>query len=178
MIAAAHVLQAVRILQVARILQYASRALSIISIALISLLAFPMIYDVILRTAGHPTIWAFEMTTYALIAGTFLANAHALREGSHFRVTFLVETFPRLAPYLERFSLIVTLLFGAVLAVSGFEFVQEAFVNNLRSPTLLHVPLYLPRLAIPVGAVSLMIQAMINLMTNNFPMHREPMGAE
>lgn len=62
-----------------------------ISIAIISLLTFPMIYDVILRTAGHPTIWAFEITTYALIAGTFLANAHTLREGKHFRGDVPVE---------------------------------------------------------------------------------------
>jgi C4-dicarboxylate transporter DctQ subunit len=161
------------------VLKGVSRCFSIISIALISLLAFPMIYDVVLRSAGHPTIWAFEMTTYALIAGTFLANAHALRDGSHFRVTFLITTFPKLAPHLERLSLIATLLFGAVLAVSGFDFVQEAFTNNLRSPTLLHVPLYLPRLAIPLGAISLMAQAAVNLCAQPSPLRRsEPFGAE
>jgi C4-dicarboxylate transporter DctQ subunit len=154
-----------------------SRVLSVTSIFLISLLAFPILYDVVLRSAGRPTIWAFEITTYALIAGTFLANAHALRDGSHFRVTFLVDTFPRLKPYLDRFALIASLLFGAVLAVSGFDFVQEAFVANLRSPTLLHVPLYLPRLAIPLGAISLMIQAAINLCTPALRTHHEPAGA-
>jgi C4-dicarboxylate transporter DctQ subunit len=160
-----------------RALRSLSRLFSIVSIGLISLLAFPIIYDVVLRSAGHPTIWAFEITTYALIAGTFLANAHALRDGSHFRVTFLIDTFPRLKPYLDRFALIASLLFGAVLAVSGFDFVQEAFVDNLRSPTLLHVPLYLPRLAIPLGAISLMVQAAINLCISALPNLREPTGA-
>jgi C4-dicarboxylate transporter, DctQ subunit len=154
-----------------------SRLLSIVSIALISLLAFPIIYDVVLRSAGRPTIWAFEVTTYALIAGTFLANAHALRDGSHFRVTFLVDTFPNLKPYLDRFALLASLLFGAILAASGFDFVQEAFVDNLRSPTLLHVPLYLPRLAIPIGAISLMLQAAINLCTPAVPGLHEPASA-
>ena len=136
------------------IMRALSRLLTIVSIGLISLLAFPIIYDVVLRSAGHPTIWAFETTTYALIAGTFLANAHALRDGSHFRVTFMIGTFPNLKPYLDRFALLGSLVFGAALAVSGFDFVREAFVKGLRSPTLLHIPLYLPRLAIPPGAAA------------------------
>lgn len=140
-----------------------------ISTAIISLLAFPMIYDVVLRTLGHPTIWAYEITTYALIAGTFLANAQALRAGKHFRVTFLLKSYPSLAKPLDSFALVVTLLFGLILTVSGWEYVVEAYSSDLHSPTLLNVPLYLPRLAIPLGGLSLMIQAAINLLTGQYP---------
>lgn len=145
------------------------RVLTWISIGIISLLAFPMIYDVIVRTMGQPTIWAYEITTYALIAGTFLANAHALRDGKHFRVTFLLKSAPQLAWFLNRFALSVTLLFGLILTVAGWEYVQQAYSTNLHSPTLLNIPLYLPRLAIPLGGLSLTAQATINLLTGRYP---------
>lgn len=150
-------------------LERLSMAFSWVSIGIIGLLAFPMIYDVVLRSFGHPTIWAFELTTYALIAGTFLGNAHALRDGKHFRVTFLIKTFPRARGFLNYFSVALTLLFGLLLVVAGGIFVEHAFVTHLRSPTLLNVPLYLPELAIPLGGVSLMTQALVNLLTGQFP---------
>lgn len=154
---------------VVAILDRTCRALSWISIAIISLLAFPMIYDVILRTIGRPTIWAYEITTYALIAGTFLANAHALRDGKHFRVTFLMKSYPQLTWILNRFALSVTFLFGLVLTIAGWQYVMQAYSTDLHSPTLLNTPLFLPRLAIPLGGLTLTMQAAINLITGRYP---------
>ena len=154
--------------RVVRLLELFGAGFGWVSVGIIGLLALPMIYDVVLRTFGHPTIWAFEITTYALIAGTFLANAHALRSGRHFRVTFLLKAFPRVRGCLNYFSAIATLLFGLLIIAAGGIFVQHAFITHLRSPTLLNTPLYLPELAIPLGGVSLTMQALVSLLTGHF----------
>src|SRR6478735_5085346 len=150
-------------------LQQLCRLFTWISVGIISLLAFPMIYDVIMRTAKHPTIWAFEVTTYALIVATFLANAYALGSGNHFRVTFILKIYPAHALLFNRFAYGTTFLFGLVLFVAGWEYAYVAYAADQHSATLLSVPLYLPRAAIPLGAISLMAQALVNLLTNEYP---------
>ena len=49
-------------------------------------LAFPIFYDVLARKARAPTTWVFELSQYALITGSFLANAFALKQGNHFHL--------------------------------------------------------------------------------------------
>lgn len=159
-------------------LQQLCRLFTWISVSIISLLAFPMIYDVVMRTAKHPTIWAFEVTTYALIAATFLANAYALGSGRHFRVTFILKIYPAHALLFNRFAYATTFLFGLVLFVAGSEYAYFAYTADQHSATLLSVPLYLPRAAIPLGAISLMAQALINLLTNQYPeLNEAPIAA-
>jgi C4-dicarboxylate transporter DctQ subunit len=145
------------------VLESLGRLLGWISVGIISLLAFPMVYDVALRTAGHPTIWAYELTIYALIAATFFANADALREGRHFRVTALLRGSPGRVLFLNRLANAVTLGFGLILFAAGSEFAYAAFAHKQHSATLLFLPLYYPRFAIPAGALGLAAQALANL---------------
>ncbi len=158
---------------IVRFLTAICSVLSWLSIGIMSLLAFPMIYDVIMRTAHHPTIWAFELTTYALITATFLANAYALRNGSHFRVTFLSKMWPRYKKLFDRFAYATTFLFGLVLLVAGLDYVYAAYEVDQHSATLLNIPLYYPRAVVPLGAFGLMAQALISLMTDTYPESHE-----
>jgi C4-dicarboxylate transporter DctQ subunit len=150
------------------VLESFGRLLGWISVGIISLLAFPMVYDVVMRTSGHPTIWAYELTIYALIAATFFANADALREGRHFRVTALLRGAPGRVLFLNRLANAMTLGFGLILFAAGSEFAYAAFANKQHSATLLFVPLYYPRLAIPVGALGLAAQALANLVRDEY----------
>jgi C4-dicarboxylate transporter DctQ subunit len=154
--------------RVVRLCEWLTSACGAVSTLLIALIAVPMIYDVIMRSWGRPTIWAYEVTTYFLVAATFLANAYTFRDEKHFRATFLITAFPRLAPFLNRFALATTIAFGAIVSFSGSRFALEAFWEGQRSATLLHVPLYLTRLAIPVGAFALTLQAIGQLLSSNF----------
>lgn len=70
----------------ARRLERIGQAMSVAAVAVIAVLAFPIFYDALARKAGAPTTWVFEASQYALITGSFLANAFALRQGNHFRV--------------------------------------------------------------------------------------------
>lgn len=146
-------------------LEQLGNALGHVSVAIIALLAFPVLYDVVARAAGHPTIWAFETTLYALIAGGFLANAYALKSGNHFRVKILLTLFPRYRTFFNRLSLIITFLFSVIIVVAGGMLAHYSFVNDIRSPTLLNTPQYLPELVIPLGGLALAVQSLSLLLS-------------
>ena len=89
-----------------------------IGIALVGLLPFPIAYDAVARSFGHPTLWVFETTLYVLVAAAFLANGIALAAGAHFRITMLGHFWPRAGKGLDiarcwsRLPFALTLIFA------------------------------------------------------------------
>jgi C4-dicarboxylate transporter, DctQ subunit len=151
-------------------------AMTSVSVVLLMLLALPITYDATARAFGHPTIWVFEVTMYALIATGFLANPVATRSGAHFRVTLLHKLFPRWRRALNVFSHLMTLLFAAILVGAGIYFVWYSWSNGIRSATLLGVPLWIPQLALPVGGVGLFLQTLAFLLTGEEPSEEDSQG--
>ena len=160
-------------LKLATWLEKIGAAISWVAITLVCLLPVPILYDVVARTAGHPTDWAFEYTLYALIGGAFLANAWACRNGSHFRVTTLVNQFPRVKKLFDRIAFVVTLLFSAIVTYAGVLLVIYSFTNNVRSDSLLATPLYLPQALIPLGAGALFLEVLALLLRDEYPESHE-----
>lgn len=151
------------------ILDRIGEVMNYIAVAIVSLLAFPICYDVVLRALGHPTIWVFEITLYALGASAFLANAAALKHGAHFRITLLSKVFPRCKKRLDQFALVVTLAFGIVLMVSGGMFAWQSFAAGVESTTLLSIPLFIPQSEMALGGLALVVQALSMLLTGGYP---------
>lgn len=149
------------------------RVMTWFSVAIVMFLAFPVAYDAVMRSFGRPTIWAFEVTLYMLIAGGLLANAVALETGAHFRVTLLVTLFPSWRRALNIFSLSMTLLFSVIIFCAGCYFVWYSWSNNILSNSLLEVPLFIPQLALPLGGLALFLQALILLITGEEPRDNE-----
>jgi TRAP-type C4-dicarboxylate transport system permease small subunit len=152
-----------------RLLNAIGEAMNRVAVGIVALLAFPICYDVVARALGHPTIWVFEVTLYALGASAFLANAAALRHAAHFRITVLLKLFPRWRGFFDRFALLVTLAFGLVLTVSGALFAWQSFVDGVRSATLLSIPLFIPQSEIALGGLALVTQSLAMLLANESP---------
>lgn len=156
-----------------QVLQPLCRLMSIVSIILLGLLAFPIAYDATMRAFGKPTIWVFETTLYLFIAGGFLANTLAMSSGAHFRVMILAQAFPSLKPALDWLALILTLLFSILLIGTGSYFVWYSWSNDILSASLLEVPLWIPQLAIPIGGVGLFLQTLIHICEGKMPEGKE-----
>lgn len=150
-------------------LQAIGRALAWIGVAIVGILAFPIAYDAIARSMGHPTIWVFEVSLYGLIAAGFLTNALALSTGSHFRITLLGHLWPRARPLLDFVSLLVTLIFALVLIYASGRFVQYNWEFGIRSNSLLSVPQFLPQLALPIGGLALAMQTVAQMLRGRMP---------
>jgi C4-dicarboxylate transporter, DctQ subunit len=151
-----------------RVLDKMGEAMSRVAVAIVSLLAFPICYDVVARAVGHPTIWVFEITLYALGAAAFLANAAALKHGTHFRITILLKLFPRWRRRLDQLALLATLAFGLVLTASGAMFAWHSFAEGVRSATLLSIPLFIPQSELALGGFALVVQSLAMLLAGGY----------
>ncbi len=140
-----------------------------IGIALVGLLPFPIAYDAVARSFGHPTLWVFETTLYALVAAAFLANGITLAGGAHFRITALAHMWPRCRKVIDIVVLLVILAFALTLIFATAQFVAYSWANDIRSNTLLSVPQYLPELALPLGGLALTIQTLAQLLRGAMP---------
>jgi len=145
------------------------RVMTVASVAIVMALALPITYNALLREFRHPTIWAFEITEYALIVAGFLGNPLAMKSGAHFRVTLLLEWFPRLRPALNAFSLLMTLVFALFLIGTGTYFVWYSWSNHILSGTILNIPLWAPQIGIPLGGLGLFLQTFVLLITGREP---------
>jgi TRAP-type C4-dicarboxylate transport system permease small subunit len=101
---------------------------------------------------GDPLILADEFGGYALVAITCLGLAYCAQEGAHIRITFLVERLrPPAASRIRLATLALGLGFVAVAAWASWQFLGDSFTRNMRSNSMLMVPLKWPQMAIPIG---------------------------
>ncbi len=153
----------------ARLLERIGQLMSVVAIAIVAVLAFPIFYDALARKAGVPTTWVFEISQYALITAVFLANAYALKRGNHFRVGILKSAFPQLHRAFDDLSLLVTLLFGLIIMYGGGMLTHYSYANGVRSASILDIPLYVPQAMIPLGGLALVLQAVALLLLRESP---------
>ena len=120
-------------------------------------------YSVVRRYLfGAPVAWTDELVGYLLVASVMLAAADALFGGEHIAVDIVTE---RLAPAGKRITLIVGLAAVAATAVllliEGIGTVQFSHQVGLRSNGYLALPLWVPQLLIPIGALLLLLAAIV-----------------
>ena len=130
-------------------LSYASGYLgALVLIAIILLTMAEVLSRYVLR---NPLILSDEFGGYALVAISFLGLAYCAQGGGHIRITFLVQPLGRAAGLIRIATLALGLGFVSVAAWVSWEFLADSFARNMRSNSLLMVPLKWPQLAMPVG---------------------------
>lgn len=114
------------------------------------------------RAAGFNLRGSDAYAGYAMAAASFLALAHTLRRGEHIRVTLLLERFRGLLRRpLEIWCHAAGSLFCAVLAFYSVRLVWQSYTFNDISQGNDATPLWIPQIAMAVGAVVLLV-AMID----------------
>ncbi|HJM49869.1 MAG TPA: TRAP transporter small permease [Alphaproteobacteria bacterium] len=110
---------------------------------------------------GQPQTWSDELVGYLMVSMVMLGAAEVMRRGEHIEVDLLTE---RLAPRWRRLTRIwgqaATAFVAAVLMVAGFEMVFFSASVGLLSDGYLEVPMWIPQLAVPVGAALLLLTAL------------------
>lgn len=126
--------------------------------ALLWALAFIIFIDVLLRVIGTPILWSNEVSVYVLIAVVYLGAGYTYDQDGHFSISLLVEKLARRPRLVTELAVVVlSLAFALLFTWGGIELVRFARSLSLASPTLLHVPLYLPYSAVFIGGLSLSI---------------------
>src|SRR5688572_22675142 len=95
---------------------------------------------------------------YAMAATSFLALAHTLKRGEHIRVTLFLDRFQgRFRRPLEVWCHVAGTFFCAVLAFFSVRLVYVSHAFNDISQGNDATPLWIPQIAMAVGAVILLI---------------------
>jgi TRAP-type C4-dicarboxylate transport system permease small subunit len=142
-----------------------TRLICYFAVALILLLPLPVLYEVIADQLEQPPIWVFETTGYAVIMIAFAASGYGLATGHHFKVDILAQRFPELGIPLAILSGLLEAAFGLILVIAGSMQAYGAFEQDMRSDTLLAVPLFWPMLAFPIGGLAILLQGIAQILT-------------
>ena len=95
---------------------------------------------------------------YSMAAAGFLALAHTLKKGEHIRVTLLIGRLqggPRRA--MEMWALTVAVLLAGLFAFYACRLVWQSHLFNDMSTSNDATPLWIPQLAMAIGALVLLI---------------------
>ncbi|MEW5919374.1 MAG: TRAP transporter small permease [Bacillota bacterium] len=116
-------------------------------------------YNVITRYGfSHSFFWAEEMTNYIIIWMTLLGSGICVRRGLHMSVDIIfLHVIGFLRTFLLLFGIMVSLLFVAMVAVLGYQQVQNVIKYAQLTPAL-RIPMYIPYLALPIGGLLMVLE--------------------
>lgn len=131
-------------------LAYATGYLAgLVLLAIVGLSMAEVVSRYVLR---NPLILADEFGGYALVAISFLGLAYCAQERGHIRITFIVERMSALnAGRMRVVTLALAFVFVAIAAWVSWQFLGDSFTRNMRSNSLLSVPLKWPQMVMPIG---------------------------
>lgn len=131
------------------------------SLALIGL-TLVVTYDVIARSAFNaPTRWAYEVSKYLLAITVLFGAAHTMAMGQMIRVDIIYEHLkPSIRTRLDVIGAVCGFLFSSIIVYVSARLAWGSFQNGSTSLDL-DVPIYLPQALVPVAALTLAIQCVI-----------------
>lgn len=126
---------------------------------------FMIFFEVISRWLfNKPTIWATELSIYAIIGSCFLGSAYAVRTYSHITVDLLINNVnDRMKTLLAYLSNAMGLVFSIIFTYFGFHHVMNTYELGVTSSSLLRIPMYLPEMFIPAGGALLCLAFILQI---------------
>ena len=86
-----------------------------------------MVYEVVARYGFNaPTVWAHEVSVLLAAIGFVFGGAYCMAEGTHMRVTVLVENRPGLARISEWLGLVAGVIYLSGLAFAAWRMAERA----------------------------------------------------
>ena len=150
-----------------RILKIIDRLSDVVGIA-VSVLLPAMVVVLTIEVAARyvfqrPTIWAFDTAIFMFGYCGLFAGAYVLKRRQHINVDLVYNRFsPRGRSVLNVITGLLFFFFILLVIVYGLEDGLNAWIAGDRRPTEWGPPLGHYKLAIPAGAILLMLQGLAN----------------
>jgi len=140
-----------------------STATGIFSAVLMGMMAFIVVYEVVMRYIfRHPTGWTIEFVPFMILWGGFVGAALTLKQDRHIRVDLLIRY---LSPKAQTIMHVVTgtigIAFCSVLFVEGLKMVIQTKELGTRTSGTFELPIFIPQLCVPIGAALLFLQFLV-----------------
>jgi len=113
---------------------------------------------------NSPTVWSQEISAYLFIWSMFIGAAYTLQRGRHIYVDLLINKLVKSKRSIIRLiTNTACLLFTIFVCEQGYNMVISSIKYKKFSPTPLHIPMVIPKLAVLFGFVFLMLQFVKNI---------------
>ena len=145
-------------------------ALALVAIALL------ILASVLARQVGHVVPSADDMTAFAVAGSAMLPLAYTFRHAAHIRVDLIVGRFKgKVRTGLEALLLVLSLVMVAFFAYAAFDQMTDSYEFEEVSQGMLSIPLWLPQMALPVGAglfALALLDDLVVVLTGGTPSYR------
>jgi C4-dicarboxylate transporter, DctQ subunit len=146
--------------KVSQFIDAISTVTGIFSAFLMGAIAFVVSFEVVMRYVfRNPTGWTIEFVPFMILWAGFIGGAITLKENRHIRVDLLIR---HLSPKSQTIMGVITgaigLLFCSVLFIEGVKMVIQTKEMGTQASGTLEIPIFIPQLCIPVGALLLFLQ--------------------
>jgi TRAP-type C4-dicarboxylate transport system permease small subunit len=146
-----------------RISDFLNRTCEVALIIFLAAMAVVVFLQVLFRYVLHlPLFWTEEFARYCLVWASLLGAAVALKRGEHIAVTFLLDTFPKKVARVLTIVAQISVIF--ILSVMVWGGIKLVLVTSAQISPALRIPMAVPYLALPVGAVIMLFHVLDSLM--------------
>ena len=136
----------------------ADRVAKVAVVLLLATLVGIITWEVICRyVLKIPMVWSEQLASYTMVWLAFMSAAIAFRQGAHIGMTLLSSRFTGWVEKLVTILSHLLILFFLVFLV-WWGIVHTADVRSQRSPVVFNISMMWPYLAIPSGAILMIIQ--------------------
>lgn len=138
---------------------------AVASTLVVWLLTATVSYDVILRAAGVPTLWASEVSVYLMIALAFIGAGTTFSADGHFRMSAVRNLCgPKVRGWLDLVSLFATMIFALGLTYGAWQLISFSLMLDLKTSTILEVPMWILQALLLFGGVLLFLATLRDLL--------------
>ncbi len=134
-------------------------------------LCLAMVYEVISRKYGAPTLWAYDMSRFLYGALFMLGAGYALSKGVHIRADFLYRNWSARTQGIVDTALYVCLYFPGLLIFlyTSIDFAYDAWDRGERGMDTAWMPHMGPiKTVLPVGIVLLLMQGVSEVLKSYY----------
>ena len=143
-----------------RVINQINRLASLAAGFFTAVIGLVVCYAVVTRyVLNRPVGWSEEVSVYLMIWAAFLGAGYTMLKDGHIGVDILCRKLsPQAQAWLNSAKYLTAMAFLALLAVKGIEDCALSHKLGQVSISELAVPLFIPQLALPVGAVLMALQ--------------------
>jgi len=118
-----------------------------------------------------PLPWSEELARYLMVWGASLGASVAYREGTHIAITILVDKVHGMTgKVITWVTQVIVIIFMTVIMIEGFVLIIK--LSGQTSPAM-EIPMAWPYLAIPVGCLFILFEALIMIFSKGQPVGKK-----
>jgi len=158
-----------------RIINQINRLASLAAGFFTAFIALVVCYAVIARyVLNRPVGWSEEVSIYFMIWAAFLGAGYTMLTDGHIGVDiFCRKLSPKAQARLNLVKYLIGIAFLVLLAVKGFQDCALSFKLGQVSLSELAMPLFLPQLALPLGAILMALQLLAKFLSQVMGVNQE-----